>query len=48
VIVPSSVFNPWDKTSIANAVLDALSKDLPFPKVVAKNEVDKLIGLLAS
>ena len=48
VIVPSSVFNPWDKTSIANAVLDALGKDLPFPKVVAKNEVDKLIGLLAS
>ena len=46
VITPSSVFDPWDKTSIARAVTDALSKDLPFPKVIAKNEVDKLIKLL--
>lgn len=46
VIKPSITFNPWDKTSIANAVLTALGKELPFPEVVTKNEVDKLVGLL--
>ena len=47
VIKPSITFNPWDKTSIADAVLTALNKELPFPEVVTKNEVDKLVALLA-
>jgi glycosyltransferase involved in cell wall biosynthesis len=47
VIKPSITFNPWDKTSIADAVLTALSKELPMPEVVTKNEVDKLVALLA-
>ncbi len=46
VIKPSLTFNPWDKTSIANAVLTALKQELPFPEVVTKNEVDKLLKLL--
>ncbi len=46
VIKPSLTFNPWDKTSIADAVLTAIAKDLPFPEVVTKNEVNNLIKLL--
>ena len=48
VIKPSSVFDPWDKTSIANAVSEALTTDLPFPQIIANNDVDKLITLLIS
>jgi glycosyltransferase involved in cell wall biosynthesis len=46
VIIPSLTFGPLDKISIADAVSKALSTNLPFPKVVTKNEVDKLIELL--
>ena len=46
VIKPSLVFEPYDKVSIANAVLTAMDKNLPFPEVVTKNEVIKLIELL--
>lgn len=46
VIKPSIVFDPWNKASIADAVIKALSSTLPFPEIKAKNEVDKLIQLL--
>ena len=47
VIVPSLTFEPYDKISIANAVIKALNSDLPFPKIVTSNQVDKLVELLA-
>lgn len=46
VVVPSLTFDPLDKASIANAVIQALEKELPFPKIVTANEVDSLVGLL--
>lgn len=46
VIKPSLVFDPWKKESIAEAVLKALSTELPFPEIKAKNEVKELIRLL--
>ncbi len=46
VVVPSLTFDPLDKASIANAVIEALEKELPFPKIVTANEVDRLVGLL--
>ena len=48
VIKPSLTFNPWDKTSIADAVIKAMNSELPSPVVVTQNEVDKLIALLLS
>jgi glycosyltransferase involved in cell wall biosynthesis len=48
VIVPSLTFDPSDKQSIANAVVKALSEEIPFPKMVAGNEVDRLVELLAA
>jgi glycosyltransferase involved in cell wall biosynthesis len=47
VVVPSLTFEPMDKTSIADAVMYALNNDVPFPKLVTRNEVDKLVTLLA-
>ncbi len=47
VIKPSLTFDPWDKASIANAVLTALALELPVAEVVTQNEVDKLVALLA-
>ena len=47
VIKPSSTFDPFSKASIASAVTNALSTQLPFPEVVTKNEVDKIVALLA-
>ncbi|MCD6013324.1 MAG: glycosyl transferase group 1 [Flavipsychrobacter sp.] len=46
VIVPSLTFDPHDRISIANAVIQALEKDLPFPRIVTSNEVERLISLL--
>jgi glycosyltransferase involved in cell wall biosynthesis len=46
VVVPSLTFDPHDKASIANTVIQALEKELPFPKIVTANEVDRLVGLL--
>jgi len=46
VIKPSLTFDPYDKVSIADAVVKALNSDLPFPEVVTKNEVDRLVELL--
>lgn len=46
VIVPSLTFAPFDKVSIADAVVKALHTELPYPKIVTRNEVDKLVGLL--
>lgn len=46
VIKPSAVFDPWDKKSIADSVLKALSTELPYPEIRAKNDVHKLISLL--
>ena len=48
VIRPSLTFDPWDKTSIAGAVLMAMKDTIPFPEVVTKNEVNKLIALLSA
>jgi glycosyltransferase involved in cell wall biosynthesis len=47
VIIPSLVFEPLDKVSIADAVIKALNSELPFPKIVTKNEIDRLLDLLA-
>lgn len=47
VIKASSVFNPWDKKAIADAVLNALNTELAFPEIKAKNDVHELIALLA-
>jgi glycosyltransferase involved in cell wall biosynthesis len=47
VIKPSAVFNPLDKKSIADAVINALRTSLPLPEVVTKNEVDRLITIIA-
>ncbi|MES2703165.1 MAG: glycosyltransferase [Bacteroidota bacterium] len=46
VVVPSLTFQPYDKVSIANAVLKSMKEDLPFPGVVTRNEVGKLVELL--
>jgi glycosyltransferase involved in cell wall biosynthesis len=46
VIVPSLTFKPYDKVSIADAVMRGLSDELPFPKLVTRNEVAKLVELL--
>ena len=46
VIVPSLTFQPYDKVSIADAVIKALDTNLPFPKVATTNQVDRLINLL--
>jgi len=46
VITPSITFNALNKISIAGAVIKALSTELPFPKIVTHNAVDKLIQLL--
>ncbi len=48
VIKPSLTFQPLDKISIAAAVLKALETELPFPELLIRNEVDKLIELLIS
>jgi len=48
VVIPSLAFDPYDKTAIADAVITALNADLPFPKIVTGNEVDRLISLLIS
>lgn len=46
VIQPSIVFDPWKKESIADAVIRALTTELPYPEIKAKNEVAKLIDML--
>ena len=46
VIIPSLTFDPFDRSSIAGAVIKALNTDLPFSKLVARNDIDRLIALL--
>ncbi len=46
VVVPSLTFEAMDKMSVANAVINAMSEELPFSKVVTRNEVERLIELL--
>jgi glycosyltransferase involved in cell wall biosynthesis len=46
VITPSLTFEPFDKVSIADAVVKALSTELPFPRLVTRNEIGKLVKLL--
>ena len=46
VITPSLTFEPYDKVSIADAVIKALNTELPFSKIVTRNEVGRLMGLL--
>jgi glycosyltransferase involved in cell wall biosynthesis len=46
VIVPSATFEPLNKVSIAEAVIKALQSELPFPKLVTKNEAERLLQLL--
>lgn len=48
VITPSLTFDPFNKLSIANAVLKALNTEIPFPSIVTTNEVDRLVALLAA
>ena len=48
VIKPSLTFDAMDKTSIAGAVLIALSNNIPFPQIVTGNKVDELIRLLTA
>jgi glycosyltransferase involved in cell wall biosynthesis len=46
VIKPSLTFNPFDKTSIAQAALTAMNTELPMPEIVTHNEVKKLIEVI--
>ena len=46
VVQPSLIFDPYNKVSIAEAVIKAMNTDLPFPIVRTVNEVDKLVALL--
>ena len=46
VVTPSATFNQSDPHSIADAVTNAMTNDLPFPKIIAVNEIDKLMALL--
>lgn len=46
VVTPSLTFNPGDKVSIANAVTDALKRELPATVVVTRNEIARLVALL--
>ena len=46
VVVPSLVFEPMDKVSIADAVIKALTSPLQESKIVTRNEADQLINLL--
>ena len=46
VIVPSITFDPYDKTSIADAVLKAQQTDLPPSTIVTSNKIDELLALL--
>jgi glycosyltransferase involved in cell wall biosynthesis len=48
VIVPSLTFDPMNKVSIAEAVLKALRTELPSSRVIALNEVNKLVALLVA
>jgi len=48
VVTPSLAFEPYDKVSIADAVIKALTTQLPFPKIITHNEVDRLVDLLSS
>lgn len=48
VVTPSLTFDQGDATAIADAVSKAMHTDnLPMPQVVTKNEVGKLVSLLA-
>ena len=46
VIQPSLTFDAMDKVSIANAVLAALDRSLPFPAIVTQNKVHQLIDVI--
>ena len=46
VVTPSLTFDPKNSISIAEAVIKALNSELPFPKVVTANEVDRLLAVL--
>lgn len=46
VVQPSLTFDPYKKIAIADAVIKAMNSELPFPKVVTRNEVDRLVNLL--
>ena len=46
VIKPSLTFDPWNKASIADAVLKALDTELSFPEIVTQNEVQRLIEVI--
>ncbi len=48
VVVPSLVFAPMDKVSIAVSVIKALTSELPESKIKTRNEVDRLVSLLVS
>ena len=45
-IIPSITFEPYDKVSIADAVIYSLNNELQFPEIVTKNEVGRLVALL--
>lgn len=45
VVTPSLTFEPFDKVSVANAVIKALESDLPFPTLVTGNRIDELLRL---
>ena len=46
VVDPSLTFDPYNKESIAVAVVTALNSDLPFPKINISDQVAQLIDLL--
>ncbi|MCW3122924.1 MAG: glycosyltransferase family 1 protein [Flavipsychrobacter sp.] len=46
VVVPSLTFKPYDKVSIADAVLKALNTSLPFPELVTGNRIGDLLNVI--
>jgi glycosyltransferase involved in cell wall biosynthesis len=46
VIAPSTVFDPYEQRSIADAVVRSMNGDIPFPTIKAKNDIAGLMALL--
>jgi glycosyltransferase involved in cell wall biosynthesis len=47
VVKPSLTFKPYDKISIADAVVKAMNSELPVSELVVRDEVGKLMELLS-
>lgn len=46
IVVPSDTFDPYDTDSIYNSIIRAIENNLNPPKLLVRNEIDKLIELI--